>query len=143
MIEELTAGELSDFLASFGMILSEQRDLEKDKPILDQGVVFDEKKDEMIVLVDFVTFRVPAYLDTTKQIDDDFDQSEEKSVDRIEIYQREKIYLSENGIGFENEEFKNHVLKINDVSEEDLKNEWIVFLLDKENKTELTKNLYK
>ena len=141
MIEKLTVGEILDFLKDFVIGSSELKGADSNEKLCDQGVFYDPKREEMTLLVDSVRIRVPAHLGKRAK-GNDFDNKSDR-IDRFEIYRSEKIYLSEDGIGFENEDFKNYILKINDVSEEDFNNEWKAFLLGKENMVELERTLGK
>ena len=139
MIQELTVEEILEFLKDFGIGSSELKGADSNEKLCDQGVFYDPKREEITLLVDSVRIRVSADLDEMAK-ENDFDNKSDR-ISGVKIYQNEKIYLSEGGIGFENKGFKKYVLKINDVSEEDLNNEWKAFLLRKENMDELGRSL--
>lgn len=139
MIKELTVGETLEFLKDFGVVSSELKGADSNEKLCDQGFFYDPKKEEITLLVDSVRIRVPARLGKRAKRND-FDNKSNR-IAGVEIYRSERIYLSEDGIGFENEDFKNYVLEINDVSEEDFNNEWKAFLLEKERMVELERSL--
>lgn len=139
MIQELTVEEILEFLKDFGIGSSELKGADSNEKLCDQGDFYDPKREEITLLVDSVRIRVSADLDEMAK-GNDFDNKSDR-ISGVKIYQNEKIYLSEGGIGFENKGFKKYVLKINDVSEEDLNNEWKAFLLRKENMDELGRSL--
>ena len=141
MIQELTVEEILEFLEDFGIGSSELKGADSNEKLCDQGLSYDPKREEITLLVDSVRIRVSADLGKRAK-GNDFDNKSDR-ISGVKIYQNEKIYLSEGGIGFENKGFKNYILKINGVSEEDLNNVWKAFLLRKENMVELERSLWK